>query len=147
MMGVLIPRLVKLFFMVVLHAPLIHHLLSGRWTSLEFIGRKTGRAYHTPVAYHQEDDRVYITVIDRWWLNLRGGAPVRLMLRLHPRSGTSREVTDPDEAARRLRQILNDVPQLAYPGDVRIVNGEVSDQELHRALAAGRRIVEIQLHN
>ena len=42
-MNLVVPKLVKLFFMVVLHSPVIHPLLSGRWASLEFTGRKTGR--------------------------------------------------------------------------------------------------------
>lgn len=144
-MGVLFPRLVKLFFMVVLHTPLIHRLLSSRWASLEFVGRKTGKIYRTPIAYHREDDRAYITTGSRWWLNLKGGAQVRMLIRLRAYVGNSYPISDRPEAARRLRQILDDVPMLAYPGDVRIVNGSVSDEELDRVVAAGRRVIEIRL--
>lgn len=141
----MIARLVKLFFMVVLHAPLIHPLLSGRWASLEFVGRKTGKVYRTPIAYHQEGDRVYITTGSRWWLNLKGGAQVRMLLRLRAHVGHSYPISDRAEAAARLRQILDDVPKLAYPGDIQIVDGEVSDQQLDRVVAAGRRVIEIRL--
>lgn len=144
-MTVLIARLVKLVTMVVIHTPLLHRLVSTFWASIEFTGRKTGKIYRTPIAYHQEGDRVYITVVSRWWLNLKGGAQVRLLLRLRAHIGNSYPIDDREEAVRRLRQILDEVPKLAYPGDVRIVNGEVSDQELDRVVAAGRRVIEIRL--
>lgn len=143
-MEALVPKAVKAFFMVVLHTPL-HPLLSRRWASLEFFGRKTGKAYHTPIAYYREDDRVWITTGSPWWKNLRDGARVRLLIRLRAHVGHPHPISDPAEAARRLRQILDAVPQLAYPGDVRIVDGEVSDGELDRVIAAGRKVIEIEL--
>jgi deazaflavin-dependent oxidoreductase (nitroreductase family) len=141
----LVPKFVKLFFMVVLHTPLIHPLLSGRWASLEFTGRRTGRIYRTPIAYARDGESVYITTDSPWWKNLRGGARVRLLIRLHAYVGHAYPVTEPAEAARRLRQILDAVPTLAYPGDVRIVGGAVSDQELDRVISAGRKVIEIRL--
>jgi hypothetical protein len=141
----LVPRLVKLFFMVVLHTPLIHPLLSGRWASLEFTGRRTGRVYRTPIAYFRDGDSVYITTDSPWWRNLGNGARVRLLIRLRAYVGHSYPITDPAQARRRLRQILDAVPTLAYPGDVRIVGGSVSDQELDRVIRAGRKVIEIRL--
>lgn len=143
-MNSLVPTAVKAFFMVVLHTPL-HPLLSRRWASLEFTGRKTGKVYHTPIAYFQDGDRVYVTTGSRWWLNLQNGARVRLLIKLRAYVGRADPIRDPAEAARRLRQILDAVPQLAYPGDVRIVDGSVTDAELARVIAAGRKVIEIQL--
>ena len=143
-MNNLVPKAVKAVFMVVLHTPL-HPLMSKRWASLEFTGRKTGRVYHTPIGYYRERDRVWITTGSPWWKNLRNGAQVRLLIKLKAYIGSADPVTDPAEAARRLRQILDSVPQLAYPGDVRIVNGKVSDAELDRVIAAGRKVIEIRL--
>jgi hypothetical protein len=139
-----IPTAVKAFFMVVLHTPL-HPLLSSRWASLEFTGRKTGRVYHTPIGYYREANRVWITTGSPWWKNLRNGAPVRLLIRLKAYQGHADPVSDPAEAARRLRQILDAVPTLAYPGDVQIINGRVSDAELDRVIGAGRKVIEIRL--
>jgi len=143
-MNKLVPFAVKAFFMVVLHTPL-HPLLSSRWASLEFTGRKSGRVFHTPIAYYREGDRVWITTGSPWWKNLRNGAPVRLLLKLKAYRGTADPVADPAEAARRLRQILQSVPTLAYPGDVRITDGGVTDTELDRVIAAGRKVIEIRL--
>ncbi|WP_188895333.1 nitroreductase/quinone reductase family protein [Microlunatus endophyticus] len=139
-----VPLAVKAFFMVVLHTPL-HPLLSRRWASLEFTGRKSGKVFHTPIGYYREGDRVWITTGSPWWKNLRGGARVRILIRLKACEGTADVVSDPVEAARRLRQILDAVPTLAYPGDVRIVDGKVSDAELDRVIAAGRKVMEIRL--
>ncbi|MBO0812326.1 MAG: nitroreductase family deazaflavin-dependent oxidoreductase [Microlunatus sp.] len=139
-----VPLAVKAFFMVVLHTPL-HPLLSKHWASLEFTGRKTGRVFHTPIAYYQEGDRVWITTGSPWWKNLRDGATVRLLIRLRAYVGHADPITDPREAAGRLRQILDSVPTLAYPGDVRIVDGRASDTELDRVIAAGRKVIEIRL--
>ena len=143
-MNKLVPFAVKAFFMVVLHTPL-HPLLSSRWASLEFTGRKSGRVFHTPIAYYREDDQVWITTGSPWWKNLRNGAKVRLMLKLKAYEGTADPVADPAEAARRLRQILQSVPTLAYPGDVRIADGGVTDAELDRVIAAGRKVIQIRL--
>lgn len=141
----LVPKVVKLFFMVVLHAPLVHPLLSGRWASLEFTGRKTGKTYRTPIAYVRQGDRVYITTASPWWVNLQTGARVRMLIKLRAFVGHTYPITDRDEARIRLRQILDAVPTLAYPGDVRITNGSVSDAELDRVIAAGRRVIEVRL--
>jgi hypothetical protein len=140
----LVPKAVKFFFMVVLHTP-IHPLLSGRWASLEFTGRRTGRIYRTPIAYVRDGENVYITTDSPWWKNLRDGARVRLLIRLRAYVGHAFPIADPAEAAHRLRQILDAVPMLAYPGDVRIVDGAVSDQELDRVILAGRKVIEIRL--
>ncbi|SDT24237.1 nitroreductase/quinone reductase family protein [Microlunatus soli] len=146
LMDRVVPFAVKAFFMVVLHTPL-HPILSSRWASLEFTGRRSGKIYRTPIAYYREGDRVWITTGSRWWLNLQHGARVRLLLRLRAHVGAADQVTDPAEAARRLRQILDAVPTLAYPGDVRIVDGRVSDAELDRVIAAGRKVLEIRLQS
>lgn len=144
LMNRLVPFAVKAFFMVVLHTPL-HPLLSRRWASLEFTGRKSGRVFHTPIAYYREGDRVWITTGSPWWKNLRDGAPVRLLIRLKAYEGSADPVADPAEAAHRLRQILDSVPTLAYPGDVQLVDGKASDAELDRVVAAGRKVIEIRL--
>lgn len=145
-MNRVVPFAVKAFFMVVLHTPL-HPILSSRWASLEFTGRRSGKVYRTPIGYFREGDRVWITTGSRWWLNLQHGAQVRLLLKLRAHVGAAHQVTDAAEAARRLRQILDNVPTLAYPGDVRLVDGRASDAELDRVIAAGRKVIEIRLQD
>lgn len=66
-------------------------LLSGRRRAskvghglllLHVTGRRTGRVYSTPVAYHRlEDGRLLVLTSSRWRVNLRGGpTPVEVTL-------------------------------------------------------------------
>ena len=64
----------------ILRSPL-HRIVSKYLTLLTFTGRKSGKAYTTPVSYSQENGQVYIFTHANWWKNLRNGAPVTLRLR------------------------------------------------------------------
>lgn len=65
----------------ILRSPL-HGLVSGMYMLITFTGKKTGKAYTTPVQYRQQG--VLLKLVTRrsrtWWKNLRGGAPVTLYL-------------------------------------------------------------------
>ncbi len=58
------------------------HVFMGDMLLITVTGRKSGRAYSTPVNYVKDGDTILITSkVDRtWWRNLRGGAPVTLVL-------------------------------------------------------------------
>jgi deazaflavin-dependent oxidoreductase (nitroreductase family) len=90
-----------------LRSPL-HGALSGSFMLLTVTGRKTGRAYTTPVNFGQAGDTLTcFSKRDRtWWRNLREGAPVTVLLRGQERRGLG-AVAETDEATRsaRLRQI------------------------------------------
>jgi deazaflavin-dependent oxidoreductase (nitroreductase family) len=90
-----------------LRSPL-HGLLSGSFMLLTVIGRKTGRAYTTPVNYGRTGDTLTcFSKRDRtWWRNLRERAPVAVLLRGRERRGLG-VVVETDEATRaaRLRQL------------------------------------------
>ena len=67
-----------------LRSPL-HGLFSGSLALITYQGRKSGNEYTIPVQYVQSGEEVYIlpggAEQKTWWRNLRGGAPVRLVLR------------------------------------------------------------------
>jgi deazaflavin-dependent oxidoreductase (nitroreductase family) len=67
-----------------LRSPL-HGLFSGSLALITYQGRKSGKEYTIPVQYVQTGDTVYIipggAEQKTWWRNLRGGAPVRLVMR------------------------------------------------------------------
>jgi hypothetical protein len=46
---------------------------------LSFRGRRTGRPYTVPVAYHELDDEPLILTSSGWKANLRGGADVEFL--------------------------------------------------------------------
>jgi hypothetical protein len=68
-----------LFVRALLNSPL-HPILGGSYAVITVHGRKTGRAYSTPVNVSREGDT--FTVLSRrtrtWWRNLRGGAVAEL---------------------------------------------------------------------
>ena len=75
---------------LLLRSPL-HGLASGRLALITVTGRRTGARHTFPVGYSARGDRVTIPVgwPERkvWWRNLRGGAPVELLLHGQRRRG------------------------------------------------------------
>lgn len=129
---------------LVLHSP-GHRLMSGRYAVLEFTGRTTGRTFRTPVAYVQDGSRVLVSTDSRWWRNLAGRPDVRLRLRGREVHGTARVVDDRAEALHILDELVRRVPGYARPAHLATTHGEVPVPELQRALAQGRRSIEIRL--
>ena len=55
---------------------------------LTFTGRKSGKQYSTPIGYRKIDDQTLILFTDSpWYKNLRGGAPVKVLLKGRERTG------------------------------------------------------------
>jgi len=72
-----------------------HRLLSGRVLLLTVTGRTSGRAYTFPVGYVREGDT--LTILSgrhAWWKNLRGGAPVAVLLEGRRRTGRAAVLED-----------------------------------------------------
>ena len=66
-----------------------HALMSPRLLLITFIGRKSGKAFTTPIRYVQEGETLRLKVLVRypWWKNLREQATVRVLLRGKMRTG------------------------------------------------------------
>lgn len=71
----------------ILRSPL-HWLLSNQMMLLNYTGRKSGKAYQTPVSYVELDDKPdehLLLVLSKpgrtWWRNLCGGTDLSLQLR------------------------------------------------------------------
>jgi deazaflavin-dependent oxidoreductase (nitroreductase family) len=71
-----------------LRSPL-HWAMSGSTALITVSGRRSGQPYTLPISYHRAGDN--LTLITRrdktWWRNLRGGAPVRVVIRGQERPG------------------------------------------------------------
>jgi deazaflavin-dependent oxidoreductase (nitroreductase family) len=102
-------RIANPFLRWLLRSPL-HALLSGALMLITVTGRKSGRAYTTPVQYKRDGDAVLvISAHDRtWWKNVRGGAPVTLHLRGRLQHGRAEAVEDSAAVAALARRM--------YPG-------------------------------
>ena len=84
---------------------------------LEVTGRRSGRRYRLPVSY-VEDAGALLVFVDQaggklWWRNLRGGAPVRVLLRgrWEVRRAEVAEEDDPPRLAESLARFA-----AAWPG-------------------------------
>ncbi|HEX2141180.1 MAG TPA: nitroreductase/quinone reductase family protein [Candidatus Limnocylindria bacterium] len=129
---------------LILRSPL-HPVLSGKYTIIEFTGRKSGRKYSTPVAYVKEGERILMTTDSPWWRNMSGGAPVKVWVGGRRREGTATAVTDPERSAAILRMLVDAIPSYAGPAELAREGGRVSDAEIARAVAEGRVAIEVDV--
>ncbi|WP_328392440.1 hypothetical protein [Nocardia sp. NBC_00416] len=75
-----------------LDVPLLGPLLGKGFVEIEYVGRKSGRTFRTPVNYLKKDGELVIGVAmpdkKSWWRNFLGeGAPILLHLRDGDRAG------------------------------------------------------------
>jgi hypothetical protein len=75
--------------------------MSNNTMLLTFTGRKSGKGYTIPVLYRQEGKRVMCFTNSPWWKNLRGGAPVTLVLKGRELQGSATPVLDDQERSVR----------------------------------------------
>lgn len=79
-----------------------HGLMSGSVMLVTVTGRKTGKAYTTPVNYVEDGGDVWATSLRSrtWWRNLRpAAAPVALRLRGQERRAIGRVLEEPAEVS------------------------------------------------
>lgn len=89
----------------------VHGMVSKTVLLITFTGRKSGKAYTTPVDYSQNGDQVYIFTHADWWKNLRSGAPVTLRIRGRDFQGLAEPVAEDKQAvAAGLSAHLRKVP-------------------------------------
>ena len=110
-------------------------------------GRKTGKQYTTPVNYVQDGD--VLSVLSHahrtWWRNLRGGAPVKIVLRGKTYKTMAQVYETQDEVIELFTQHL-----LAAPKYANILNVEL-DSAGHplpasvAAVAVNKVMIEIEL--
>jgi deazaflavin-dependent oxidoreductase (nitroreductase family) len=94
----------------VLRSP-VHGMVSKTILLITFTGRKSGKAYTTPVSYSQSGDLVYIFTHAAWWKNLRSGTPVTLRLQGREFQGLAEPVAEDKHAiAAGLIEHLRKVP-------------------------------------
>ncbi|WP_436908611.1 nitroreductase/quinone reductase family protein [Halosimplex marinum] len=131
-----------------LRSPL-HGLVSDSLVLLTFTGRESGDEYTTPVGYWVDDDgRLVVTTQSPWWRNLRGGRPVKVLLRGERYKGTATARPDPADvaeyverngvdAARRLGvAVKGDRPPTRAELETGVEGTVVVEIELERAEAA-----------
>jgi len=96
----------NLLIPALLRTPVLHRLLSRELMLITFTGRKSGRSFTTPVTFMPVDCGVAFFSNQRWWTNLRGGAPVMLRLSGRDVAGYAEPVEDRATVAREARAYL-----------------------------------------
>lgn len=129
-----VPPFVNQTMKFVLRSP-VHGMVSKTVLLITFTGRKSGKTYTTPVDYSQTGDQVTIFTHANWWKNLRGEAPVTLLIRGRELQGFPVPVAeDKGAVATGLMEHLRKVPSDAkYYGVTFDVHGNPNPGEVEKA--------------
>lgn len=74
---------------------------------ITFTGRKSGKQFTTPVTYsYLSPERLIVFSSNPWWKNLRGGAPVSLVIKGKPVQGTAEPTDDRQTVINETRAYL-----------------------------------------
>lgn len=124
-----------------------HKLVSGNMMVLTCTGRKSGKAYTLPVSYAQTGDTLWVTSQRKrtWWRNLRGGAPVRLVLRGQTCAGRAEALEETQAVAAALSGYYAALPAAARYSNVRLAPDGAPDPSDIAAQVAGKVAVRVHL--
>ena len=90
--------------------------------NLQFKGKQTGQTYNFPVGYMQQGQTVFCYSPFSWWRNLRGGAPVTVVVKGRTLTGIADVCTDTEEIATGM-----DVYLRHNPGDARFFHVKLDE--------------------
>jgi hypothetical protein len=128
-------RTINFTLATILRSPL-HSLLSRNLMLISVTGRQSQRTYTVPVSYQQHDREVRIISErhDRWWRNVRGGAPVTLQLQGHKITGQAQVIEAAPEVLSQLSEQLRQSTTIAKMLNVkRDEHGQFKSEDLNRA--------------
>ena len=105
-------RVMRLFnpvMRILLRSP-FHRLLSEQILLLTYTGRRSGRQYTLPVGYAQDGEALLVVCqhseLKRWWRNLRGGAPVAVLLRRQQVAARADVIEEPAAVAAEVERLI-----------------------------------------
>ena len=129
-----------------LRSPL-HGLIDRNLTLITCTGRKSGRQYTTPVNYLREGNTLWIlSKRERsWWRNLRGGAPVTLLLGGVQAPAFGEAMESEQELLPALGDYFARAPQLARYYKLRVAEDGISYPEDLARLAESLVLVRAEL--
>lgn len=134
-------RVLNPIMKLVLSSPLARRAGKGLML-LTVTGRRSGRRITVPVGRHEVDGVLTVVAGGQWKLNLRGGAPVELVIGGRPRTGRAELEEDPDAVARVLLVLLEQVGlDNARRLGLEVLEPRIPSHEELRAAIAGRKAV------
>jgi hypothetical protein len=120
--------------------------MSANLMLIAYTGVKSGKAYLQPVSFARDGDTLLTPGGGRWTLNLKGGRPVRLLLRGKTVPAHADLVDDPAEVERLLEVIAAGNPRaMRFLPIPRRPDGRLDPDVLATALRHGFRIVRWHL--
>ena len=138
-------KLLNPLFTLILRSPL-HPVLSKRLVLLTFTGRKSGNRYTTPIGYARVDGVLLSGTEGRWKANLRGGVPVRVLLRGQDIGGIAEIIDDEARMGQSYEAILARSPGYGRALAVRVASdGRPVQEDVARAKAEGHVVIQITL--
>jgi deazaflavin-dependent oxidoreductase (nitroreductase family) len=131
-----------------LRSPL-HKVASANIMLITVTGRKSGKRYTTPVNYIEDEEAGILTVLTHkhrtWWRNLRGNAPVTVVLRRETLQGMGFVYDEGEALADRFYDYLCAEPRLAPHLGVALDEDGRPNRTAAAAAAAGKVMVEVWL--
>lgn len=140
-----IQRLYNPIVIRLLRSPL-HGMMSNSTMLLTFTGRRSGRAYTTPVNYVRDGENLLVVASREhsWWKNLRGGTPVSVRVGGRDMRAEA-EALEGEEAKEGLLAVLRAVPAYRRYWKVELgVDGRPRDREVLGRLAASNVLVRVR---
>jgi hypothetical protein len=142
-------RTINFTLNTILRSPL-HRLISRNLMLITVTGRKSRQTITVPVVYqqHHREVRIVSERADRWWRNVRGGAPVILQLHGQQVTGQGQVIEEAREVLPLLMEHLHHSPTII----AKILNVKRNDQgqfnlpDLHHA-AERSVVVCVQLQD
>ncbi|MEZ4861624.1 MAG: nitroreductase family deazaflavin-dependent oxidoreductase [Caldilineaceae bacterium] len=124
-----------------------HSMASNEVMLITVTGRKSGKRYTTPVNYIQDEDLLAVLSHSHrtWWRNLRGGAPVMVVLRGKTEKATAYAYDTPDEVVERFYEHLQAAPKYAEIFNVELDEEGQPILASAAAAAAGKVMVDVWL--
>ena len=93
----------------------IHQLVSKGTMLIKMTGRTSGLDITTPTNYLRDENRLWvISWRDRtWWRNLRGGAPMQVLLAGEELNGQGLVIEEVDKTAKSLGEYIRKAPHMS----------------------------------
>jgi deazaflavin-dependent oxidoreductase (nitroreductase family) len=129
-----------------LRAPLVSRGVGKRLITVYVVGRKSGRRYTVPVAYTEHQGRLLIGTPFGWGRNLRTGEPVEVRFKGRRRTADVDVLVDEAAVVEAYAVIARDNRNFASFNKIGFdPQGEPDAADLHRAWAAGARVIRLTL--
>jgi hypothetical protein len=93
----------------------------------------------------RDPDGIFITTGDRWPRSVLGNASFRVRFRGGWQSATAVLISDPEESRRQHERIFNRHGWFRWLAGIPKVQGHTDDGAVTRAIAAGRKLIRIDL--